>query len=381
MLKTPFLHRTEANANLAPHRGAPPVYRPSVGGVVPVQRVSGMASGTGAPPVYRPSAGGMVPIQRVSGMAPGTGAPPVYRPLAGGMVPVQRVSGMAPQVGAPPVYRPSASGVVSVQSKPGSQGVPHAPTVGYQALQRKDLPGGAKMAGWDPPAAERTTGSSSVTAAGNKVIQRTLEFNWDAKLKSYQLTGRPEFTTKVLTQTFEAADDAGETYITEHSINGKSFKLPTLHRRHKMAWTFWKEVVNQILVNDDVNDLNDFLRESMLSGTYTFDAKHFKNAKLNGRHMEKVAKDFFNDPRNIWIGPGDENVGKGGGLGKLITTFGNKPNTANRTKLRAAAFDPHASENHQWDDSALEWNSDDIPMTPDSSALDTAMDTGFSYLS
>ncbi|HEY9694207.1 MAG TPA: DUF4157 domain-containing protein [Oculatellaceae cyanobacterium] len=158
----------------------------------------------------------------------------------------------------------------------------------------------------------------------------------------YEITGRPDFTTKLKKEVYDQADQNGEEYIVKFSQNnGVSYQFPAVHRRHKLAWSLWREAVNSILLDGDEEDMEELLKQCFLSPMWqTWNKTEYNNAWNKGDYLDDMSKDFFNHPNNIWLGPGDENMGKGGGLDKQIENYIANPNKKNRKQLRDSAYDP-----------------------------------------
>ncbi|MFB2772413.1 DUF4157 domain-containing protein [Pelatocladus sp. BLCC-F211] len=202
------------------------------------------------------------------------------------------------------------------------------------------------------------------------------------KGKVYQITGRPDFTTELKKDIHRDADKNGEEYIVKFSQDdGVSFQLPTIHRRHKLAWSLWREGVNAILRKGTRKDMQKLQERCFLPSEWqTWDRDMFKDAYKYGHNLEDMSKDFFNHPDNVWLGPGDENMGKGAGLDKYIKDYINNPTKYNRKKLRKSAYDPRDKEYFKFREpnpkkgKKARWSYDRIPPSPRSETMGETTD-------
>ena len=249
---------------------------------------------------------------------------------------------------------------------------------GNQAVQRLLAP--SRTAPERPP--------SATSRAPMVIVQREVSTYWDKTHNVYQLDGRPNFTNALKKQVYEDADDNGETYIVNFSEDrGLSFKFPSVHRRHKLAWSLWREAVNAILRKGDEDDLQSFMQQCLVSSQFqTWSAKEFKRAYDEGRYLVDMAKDFFNDARNIWLGPGDENMGKGGGLDKQIWAYINNPNKKTKKTLVESAWDPRNKVGFGFDlpdpmtGTSPGWTYTSAPPSPHSQQMGYTVEEAMGYL-
>jgi hypothetical protein len=267
-------------------------------------------------------------------------------------------SGVAP----PPVRWPSAPSAAQPKSADGRSAVP---------------PG---RVGTPPPAPPRPWQAETV--------QPKLSVTWSKSAKAYQIGGRPDFTAALKRDIYGEADDDGEDYIVKFSSNdGLSFQFPSVHRRHKLAWSLWRAAVNAVLANGDESDMEGLMSRCFVSSQWkTWSKKEFTAAWRDGNYLTSMANDFFNHRDNLWLGPGDENMGKGGGLDKLIKAYVSNPNKKNRAALMGSAFDPHNKNEFEYrepDTSKGEsggWYYFNVPQTPRSEEMETTTNYILDYL-
>ncbi|MBD2440970.1 DUF4157 domain-containing protein [Nostoc sp. FACHB-110] len=222
-------------------------------------------------------------------------------------------------------------------------------------------------------------------------IHRKVSVEYNDQIVTYQIKGRPEFTDKLKREVYDNAFQDGEYYMTNLSDNnGKSFKLPTIHRRHRIAWSLWRETVNEILRYGDARGLESFMKRCFVSDFWKRWSKtEYEEAKTEGKYLVDMSKDFFNHPHNIWLGPGDENIEKGAGLDKLIEKYRRKGkgNPKLAEKLKKKAFDPRVMSNYEYrmrnEDMGEEggWYSQDLKnLTPKSEKMLTLTEWAIKYL-
>ena len=307
-------------------------------------------------------------------------APPVYAPFARSNS-VQR---------APRPYQPTAGSAGAQPRMVGGRTVgiagnnpvsSHPATGGAKTIQRKSIPTFAPAlalhAAMSPSAA---TGTPIPNAGARATVQRKVTVNWDKGLKAYQIGGRPEFTSALKKEAFKEADANGEEYIVKFSDNnGISFSFPSVHRRHKLAWSLWRAAVNTLLANGDEDQFEEFMGKCFVPSQWkTWTQSEFEDARDDGRYLANMASDFFNHRDNLWLGPGDENMGKGGGLDKLINNYISNPTVKRRKALKESAFDPHNKNEFEYREpshgSSGGWYYYNVPQTPRSSAMEDTVD-------
>ena len=206
---------------------------------------------------------------------------------------------------------------------------------------------------------------------GGRVVQRTkgtLSTYWEKSEDTFLLDGRPDFDKKVKIKLYKTADSNGEQYFVDHSLNdGGSFRLPTIQRRHRVAWALWRDSLNKALQDDDRQDFNKVLELARIS--YTLTSQEFQDARDNGDYIERIGDQIFNKDWNIWIGPGDENEDKGRKIRKALNDLLSKPKSKSSYKsARYAVSDPRTKTGFGWDDDDLEWTYTSVPKgneTPD----------------
>ncbi len=370
------------------HPAAPPVYRPSA-----PQIQTKVASPAGsAPPVYRPVQAAAQP--KISSLPSRTGipeAPPAYRPSA---PPIQaKVASRGAQFHpgtAPSVYSPRQTATVQakIPSLPSLTRIPAPPPV-YRPAPPASVQ--AKM----PPAAplslpgtpfqslldNRNPNAASPSVGHNDVIQAKATLYKDSA-GNYQIGGRPDFTSQLKREVFDKADDDGEEYIVQFSDNnGVSFRFPTVHRRHKLAWSLWRAAVNTILANGNEAEMTNLMKQCFVPPEWKkWTQKEFEDARDDGDYLVDLADDFFNHKDNLWLGPGDENIGKGGGLDKQIDAYVKNPSKTRRQRLKESAFDPHNKSEFEYrppDPTTGErgdWYYYNIPQTPLSHQMEDTTD-------
>ena len=229
-------------------------------------------------------------------------------------------------------------------------------------------------------AAMTPSAQTSRPTAGTAAIQAKLSVDYSKSLDAYQINGRPDFTTELKKQVFDEADQDGESYIVKFSDNsGVSFQFPSVHRRHKLAWSLWRAAVNTVLAKGDEDELESLMERCYVPGKWqTWNEDEFEDARDDGKYLEAMAKDFFNDPDNLWLGPGDENMGKGGGLDKAIAAYVKNPTVKRRQKVKESAFDPHNKTNFEYREpsstSGGGWYYYDVPQSPRSDEMEKTTD-------
>ncbi len=185
----------------------------------------------------------------------------------------------------------------------------------------------------------------------------------------YQIEGRPDFDTAIKSETYAKAEENGETYMVEHSLNnGKSFRIPTIHRRHRVAWDLWKRSMNKALMDDDRQDFNEILSLARLS-IPPLNRNGFDRVREKGTSLLSYADQIFNRDWNIWIGPGDENQAKGAQIkSTLEDLLENRRSKTFYKKALSSVSDPRNKRKILWDDPNLKWVYEKIrerSLTPD----------------
>ena len=200
----------------------------------------------------------------------------------------------------------------------------------------------------------------------SKILQRTkgtLKTKWNKSNGTYIIDGRPDFDSRVKSDLYETADDLGENYIVTHSTNdGKSFTLPTIHRRHRVAWDLWKRSLNKALEDDERYDFNKIIELAKLHSSWEMDKYDWYKVRDEGKYLTEVADKIFNQSWNIWLGPGDENIAKGAKITKALNNLISKPKS--KTFYNEAVYstsDPRNTSGYSWDDNSLSWGGTPIP--------------------
>ncbi len=301
-------------------------------------------------------------------------APPVYAPFARSNS-LQRAA-RPPQPtatarAAQPRMAVAGSGPVNRSAKP------QLAKEAARTIQRKSIPTFAPALVMHAAMAPAASASAPARHSGPRTtIQRKVSVTWDNGLNAYQIEGRPEFTAALKKEVFNEADANGEAYIVKFSDNnGVSFSFPTVHRRHKLAWSLWRAAVNTILANGDEDELETFMSKCFVPAKWkTWNQSEFEDARDDGRYLESMSADFFNHADNLWLGPGDENMGKGGGLDKLIANYVSNPTVKRRKALKESAFDPHNKNDFEYREpshgSSGGWYFYNIPQTPRSDEME-----------
>jgi hypothetical protein len=381
-MTAPLVYRPQSGSPVQGKMVAPPVYRPQVSS--PQQPNSSVAHPhrpqisrsvqrkLAAPPVYRPQP---MPIQPrmpdVTGSIQGVGYVPqtLSRPGISGIMPRQNaVNGILPQ--------PNKS---LIQAKPSAalqNGIATAtPQLGIPALSIA-------------PKSHHPQQPPSLIHPSRHVLQRKVSIYKDKTLNAYQIDGRPDFTNSLKKDLFTEADNDGESYVVKFSDNhGVSFQFPSVHRRHKLAWSLWRTAVNKLLAEGTATEMENLMKLCYVPNVWKkWTNTEFKDAYRNGSYLAKLANDFFNHPDNLWLGPGDENMGKGGGLDKLIAAYVNNPSKKTRKALKESAFDPHNKNEFEYREPDAttgetgNWYYYDIPQTPRSDHMEYATDHFLNYL-
>jgi hypothetical protein len=134
------------------------------------------------------------------------------------------------------------------------------------------------------------------------------------------LETRPEWKVETRRLLLTDAKHFGEVEIVAASDSTGYFQLPTIHRRHKVAWTLLVEAVNQALQIANYEDLNDLCK---VLGVSNMSKTEFHNMLAGGdvKPLADLGDAIFNAPNNVWLGPGNENIAKGGGISSALTNL------------------------------------------------------------
>jgi hypothetical protein len=148
------------------------------------------------------------------------------------------------------------------------------------------------------------------------VVQRKATVSWQAGpvLKDEP---RPKWKVGTRRILIKDAEDYSEVQIVAASDAQGNFQLPTIHRRHKIAWSFLVSSVNKALANRDYSALG------YICGT--LGVANISQHEFNGLYnnqlapLAKLGDAIFNAPDNVWLGAGNENISLGGGISSAVT--------------------------------------------------------------
>ena len=237
-------------------------------------------------------------------------------------------------------------------------------------LEREaDLMGAKAMNIPSPMANRNTEKESSVIQQKRKycfpskygVIQRSVSVGTTSS-GAFEISGRPEFKKKVKQELIERATESGEEYIAKMTDpeTKASVVLPTIHRRHKVAWDLWKKSINIALERKNIIEL---MKIGQLSRS-EIGAGEAHDMVDKGDHLIKFASEIFNASWNLWMGPGDANIKKGGSIlnaleeltAAELTPEDKEKNVGAYDKLKEAVFDPRDVKNFAWNEDKLGWD-------------------------